>query len=253
VPSLSTRDYEAALGVVAAASHGSPEEPLPGTVLESIRRLFPAADTAAYFEGAPWDRRSRRLWIAGIYQPWTRAEQGLNDELRFQNPLLPTPATIGRAWRMTDRMTLSAYRRTDLYNLLGRPHDIEYSMDCWLRSPDGVVRGFSLDSSSRDFSERERDLLDVLGRHLAVVLGRRDPRLPRPARELGLTRREAEILAWVARGLTNAEIADVLSLSTHTVRKHLENAFLRLGVHSRAAAIAVAYESNLHDTSHPYR
>jgi DNA-binding CsgD family transcriptional regulator len=245
VPSLSTRDYDALLGLVAAASHGSSEEPLPSAVLESIRGLL-AADTVAYFEGRPWERARRRVWIAGTYEPWTRTEQGLNDELRFQNPLLPTPATVGRAWRMTDRMTLRAYRRTDLYNLLGRRHDIEYSMDYWMRAPHGIVRGLTLDASARNFSERDRDLLDVLGDHLATVLGRRDPRLPRAARELGLTRREAEILAWVARGLTNDEIAAVLSVSSHTVRKHLENAFLRLGVHSRAAAIAVAYESSLH-------
>jgi DNA-binding CsgD family transcriptional regulator len=248
VPSLSTRDYDAALGVVAAASHGSSVEPLPTPVLESIRRLF-AADTVGYFEGPPWDRARRRLWIAGDHEPWTRAQQRLNDDLRFQNPLLPTPATVGRAWRMTDRMTLRAYRRTDLYNLLGRPHRIEYSMDYWMRAPDGIVRGLSIDASTRDFSERDRDLLDVLGRHLATVLGKRDPRLPRPAAELGLTRREAEILALVARGRTNEEIAAVLSVSAHTVRKHLENAFLRLGVHSRAAAIAVAYESSLQEAA----
>jgi DNA-binding CsgD family transcriptional regulator len=251
VPSLSARDYDDLLGIVAAASHGSLEEPLPGSVLESVRRLFLAADTVAYFEGRPWDRARRRLWIAGDYVPWTSAEQRLNDELRFQNPLLPSPATTGRAWRMTDRLPVGAYRRTDLYNLLGRPHDIEYSMDYWMRAPDGIVRGLSFDASARDFSDRDRDLLDVLGQHLATVLGRRDPRLPRPARELGLTRREAEILAWVARGLTNTEIAAMLSVSAHTVRKHLENAFLRLGVHSRAAAIAVAYESSLHERVRP--
>ena len=245
MPSLSTRDYDVVLGLVAAASHGSAEEPLPAPVLEGIRRLF-AADTVGYFEGRPWDRANRRVWIAGDHVAWTSAEQRLHDELRFQNPLLPTPATVGRAWRMTDRITLSAYRRTDLYNLLGRPHDIEYSMDVWMRAPDGVVRGLTFDASKRDFGERERDLLDVLGRHLATVLGRRDPRLPRPAGDLGLTRREAEILAWVARGHTNEQIATALSLSNHTVRKHLENAFVRLGVHTRAAAIAKAYESTRH-------
>jgi DNA-binding CsgD family transcriptional regulator len=251
VSSLSTGDYDAVLGVVAAASYGSPAEPLPTAVLESMRHLV-SADTVGYFEGRPWDRAHRRVWIAGDYVRWTAAEQRLNDELRFQNPLLPSPATTGRAWRMTDRMTLGAYRRTDLYNLLGRPHDIEYSMDYWMRTPDGVVRGLSFDASRRDFTERERDLLDVLGRHLAVVLGRRDPRLPLRAQGLGLTPREAEILAWVARGLTNAEVAAVLSVSGHTVRKHLENAFLRLGVHSRAAAIAVAYESYNRESAFPH-
>lgn len=54
----------------------------------------------------------------------------------------------------------------------------------------------------------------------------------------GLTRREQEVLAWVARGKTNAEIAETLWLSPGTVRKHLENAFAKLGVRTRTAAVA---------------
>lgn len=252
VPSLSTRDYEAALAVVAAASHGSLEEPLPRQALEALHGLIPIADVVAYWEGRPGDRVNGRTWVSGWHPAWTDEDRRLIDRLRYQIPTWPSPATIGHARRLTDLMSLRAYRHTDLYNLVGRPHRVEYTLDCWLRSPDGIVRGFSLDSSRRDFSERDRDLLDVLGRHLATVLGRRDPRLPRPAAELGLTRREAEILAWVARGRTNQEIAALLSVSSNTVRKHLENAYLRLGVHSRAAAIAVAYESNLHQTSRRY-
>ncbi|MFI5254050.1 MAG: LuxR C-terminal-related transcriptional regulator [Candidatus Limnocylindrales bacterium] len=136
-------------------------------------------------------------------------------------------------------MSRRAYRKLDLYVLLGRRHRIEFSMDYWMRSPDGIVRGLRLDASRRDFSERDRAVLEALGRHLERVLGRRDPHLPQPAGLLGLTERQAEILAWVARGLTNAEIGATLSLSPHTVRKHLENAFARLGVHSRGRAIAL--------------
>jgi DNA-binding CsgD family transcriptional regulator len=239
------RDYDAVLGIVAAAADGSPEEPLPGDVLAGIRRLFPSADVLAYFDGAPWDRARRRLWVVGDHPAWTTAQQALHDQLRFQNPLLPTFATVGRAWRMSDRVSLSAFRRTDLYNLLSRPHRIEYSMDYWMATRDGVVRGLSLDASRRDFSERDRDVLTLLGRHLGRVLARFDPRLPVGATRLGLTSREAEVLAWAARGHTNAQIADRLSLSAHTVRKHLENAFGRLGVHTRAAAVAAAYEADL--------
>jgi DNA-binding CsgD family transcriptional regulator len=54
----------------------------------------------------------------------------------------------------------------------------------------------------------------------------------------GLTSRESEVLSWVARGLTNQEIAAHLVLSPNTVRKHLENSFDKLGVHSRAEAVA---------------
>jgi len=53
-----------------------------------------------------------------------------------------------------------------------------------------------------------------------------------------LTRRESEILAQVAEGRTNGEIAWLLRRSPHTIRKHLENAYGKLGVHTRTAAVA---------------
>jgi DNA-binding CsgD family transcriptional regulator len=53
-----------------------------------------------------------------------------------------------------------------------------------------------------------------------------------------LTAREREVLAWVARGKTNAEIARLLWLAPSTVRKHLENVYAKLGVNTRTAAVA---------------
>jgi DNA-binding CsgD family transcriptional regulator len=57
--------------------------------------------------------------------------------------------------------------------------------------------------------------------------------------ELGLTPRERQILAWVARGKTNPEIAQILWVAPSTVRKHLENVYAKLGVHTRTAAAFV--------------
>ena len=53
-----------------------------------------------------------------------------------------------------------------------------------------------------------------------------------------LTAREREVLAWVARGKTNAEIAQLLWLAPKTVGKHLENVYAKLGVSTRTAAVA---------------
>ena len=53
-----------------------------------------------------------------------------------------------------------------------------------------------------------------------------------------LTAREKEVLSWVARGKTNAEIATLLWLAPSTVRKHLENVYAKLGVNTRTAAVA---------------
>ena len=60
-----------------------------------------------------------------------------------------------------------------------------------------------------------------------------------------LSPREREVLARVAEGKTNREIAVALVISQHTVGRHLENIFAKLGVTTRAAAIARAYEHHL--------
>ena len=81
--------------------------------------------------------------------------------------------------------------------------------------------------------------IDVGGRALVVelvdgaLLLEEQQHLPR------LTPREREILDLVAEGRTNAEIAERLWVSPLTVRKHLENVYAKLGVHTRTAAAAL--------------
>jgi DNA-binding NarL/FixJ family response regulator len=61
----------------------------------------------------------------------------------------------------------------------------------------------------------------------------------------GLTPREVEVLRLVATGKTNRAIADELFLSERTVARHVSNIFTKLGVSSRAAATAYAYQHDL--------
>ena len=60
-----------------------------------------------------------------------------------------------------------------------------------------------------------------------------------------LTRRELEVLRLVARGMSNQEIAATLVLSEHTVHRHVSNVLGKLGVSSRAAAVAEAARLDL--------
>ena len=53
------------------------------------------------------------------------------------------------------------------------------------------------------------------------------------------------MLRQVATGNTNREIATALTISEHTVGRHVQNIFLKLGLSSRAAATAYAYEHDL--------
>jgi DNA-binding NarL/FixJ family response regulator len=58
--------------------------------------------------------------------------------------------------------------------------------------------------------------------------------------ESQLTDRQTQILRLIADGMNNAEIARRLRLSEHTVKRHVANLLLRLGVSSRASAVAAA-------------
>jgi DNA-binding NarL/FixJ family response regulator len=67
----------------------------------------------------------------------------------------------------------------------------------------------------------------------------------RPALPAGPTGREAEVLALVAAGRTNREIAETLVLSHKTVARHLSNIFAKIGVTSRTQAAAYAFQHGL--------
>jgi len=80
---------------------------------------------------------------------------------------------------------------------------------------------------------------EVIARMAAFA---RDDEDPGPA---GLTSRESEVLQLVAKGYTNARIAQKLGISKRTVRFHLGNIFARLGVSNRTEAVVEAIRRGL--------
>jgi ATP/maltotriose-dependent transcriptional regulator MalT len=80
---------------------------------------------------------------------------------------------------------------------------------------------------------------DLAGRVLAAATA------PAPAAPCGLSERQLDVLRLLARGLTNREIANALSISAGTVANHLTAVFTRIGVDNRAAAVAFAHRHGL--------
>lgn len=84
-----------------------------------------------------------------------------------------------------------------------------------------------------------RRLIEEYSRHASV-------RTDSPAVDLGvLTARETEVLGAVARGLSNAEIAEELFMSHATAKTHVSRLLTKLGVRDRAQLVMVAYESGV--------
>jgi DNA-binding CsgD family transcriptional regulator len=69
--------------------------------------------------------------------------------------------------------------------------------------------------------------------------------VPSPAQQLGLTPREAEVLALVAAGHSNRQIAQALFISPKTAAVHVSNILAKLGVAGRVEAAAVAHRLGL--------
>jgi DNA-binding CsgD family transcriptional regulator len=110
----------------------------------------------------------------------------------------------------------------------------------------GPVAGFA-EEAARFATLARQDISrnDAEGMLLWLELEPRAPRARSEASPGGLTPREAEVLALVARGHSNQEIADALVLSVRTVHRHVENVYGRLGVRNRAEATIRAIELGL--------
>ena len=114
--------------------------------------------------------------------------------------------------------------------------------------------GFLLkDASARELADAVRlvaagDALLAPGvtRRLIAEFARMGaPRAPSRRQLEGLTERESEVLALVARGMSNGEIADHLVVAEQTIKTHVSRILMKLGLRDRTQAVVLAYETGL--------
>ncbi|RUP69993.1 Response regulator protein VraR [Streptomyces sp. NP10] len=85
---------------------------------------------------------------------------------------------------------------------------------------------------------------EITGRLIAEFARQRVSAPPKRSID-GLTAREAEVLVLIARGLSNADIADRLTITDHTVKTHINRLFAKMRLRDRAQAVILAYELGL--------
>lgn len=170
----------------------------------------------------------------------------------------------GRARAISDFLSRSRFQALDLYQSFYARYDTEDQLSVATRH-EGWVVGLVVNRGEWGFAESERAILNALrstffssfrrlkklSEYALASEGLDDGRdhiavFQRALSYCGLSRREAEVMAWVAEGKSNQEIAGILELSPGTIRKHVERVFKQLHVTSRAAATRAAFQ-RVHD------
>jgi DNA-binding CsgD family transcriptional regulator len=329
VASLASRDAERLLRFVGEAGRIGGDEPFTPELLVELGGLV-HADWITYCELD----RVRRLLLGSVARAGDEEDDDVDDgdDVFWSIVIDEHPVCVRHqqgnfvALKLSDFLSLRQLHLSRLYDVWFKPYGVEHELTVPIPSPLWHTKTFLFDrADGRDFTERDRLVLDTLQPYLAglwaaartrrllkaalasldqadesdshgVILlsadrevefasaparrqlreffgasGRAIPtelgewlesggRLPltrkngarlltvtregdallldERERDTLLTAREREVLAWVARGKTNAEIARLLWLAPSTVRKHLENVYAKLGVKTRTAAVA---------------
>ncbi len=160
--------------------------------------------------------------------------------------------------RIPDALGGRHFRRAPLHAEYCLPVGSEHATAMPLFADSHTLVSIVLNRHGIDFSARDRERLELLRPHIAFlyrqVCGAHAelpvasalatapmPLQPEP-RPADLTLRECEVMHWLARGKTDADIAALLSISPRTVQKHLEHVYVKLGVETRTAAVMRALQ-----------
>lgn len=219
--------------------------------VESVPELV-ASDNVWQLEGRPGPSQSTLVRVRAL-DPRVEALRNAPDNMRlweerfvFEHPLgaqrMSRPYEF-RALRLSDFATQASFRRLEVYDLFFRPFDLAYLATVRYRGPLGFL-DLTCGRTRCDFSDRDLLVLDLAAATLQVAVRDVGPQRRPALAASGVTRRESEVLELVARGRTNAEVADTLGIASGTVKKHLDDAFAKLGVRNRMEAARVWLEAS---------
>jgi DNA-binding CsgD family transcriptional regulator len=175
------------------------------------------------------------------------ADRECFDRFFFEHPLVRYHAVVRGpgAHRISDSLPFARFREGALYSEYYRRIGIDHAIALPLHVDDRTLVSFVLNRKKRDFSDRDRDVLDLARTTLAALHRAFHP--PGAANAAtgaslvvlarALTRREREVLGWLAAGKSDRDIAVIVGCSHRTVQKHLQRIYDKLGVESRTAAV----------------
>ena len=237
--SISERDLRRLLDVVSPAAVTPPGQELPEEVLAGLAELIPCSSVNFNV----MDPRTLELHAGQVvaFQDLpaeTEETDALFCEAYWDSVACSNPGLVGTVTTWQDfysEREFAALKMAEYFRTAGFWHELVVL----LPPQGGADRRLMLTRDATDipFSERDRLLLTLLRPHLISAHDRVEAqRRTVPV----LTARQVELLARVARGDTNRQVARDLGLSEGTVRKHLENIYARLEVHSRTEAVARA-------------
>ena len=143
------------------------------------------------------------------------------------------------ARRISDSIPFARFRESELFSDYYRRIGIDHVVALPIFVDDRTLVSFVLNRRRRDFSDRERDLLDLARptlRGLYRTFSRIGDAPVMAGLATSLTKRENEVLHWLSAGKTDRDIAAILGCSHRTVQKHLQRVYDKLGVETRTAA-----------------
>jgi RNA polymerase sigma factor (sigma-70 family) len=230
---LAGSDYRKALDALCAAGDVVGPQPFPQPVLHALRELVPC-DVVTFHSSSATSERV--LVYAGEPVAEVTPEiRAARRRLEHEDPV----RQVEGAQRLDDVVSPREFRRRQFYVDVHRPLGIEYML--WLYLDPGSDARLEFDRAEHNFSERDRSVLDLLRPHFRQFVRAARRRAPAAAASRSLTPREREVISYVAEGRTNDEVAHLLGISAQTVRKHLENAYEKLDVHTRTGAVAAVF------------